>query len=67
MPFIALEVGQATKEQKQQLISGVTKVASDALGIEPRHFIVLIKENGLDNWGVGGEMLSDRYAKNADR
>ena len=66
MPFIALEVGQATKDQKQQIIAGVTQVASDVLGIAPEHFQVLINENSLDNWGVGGEMLSDRSVKNAD-
>lgn len=58
MPFIQMEAGKFTKEQKEQLISGLTKVASDTLGIPQEKFIVLLKENELDNWGTGGKMLS---------
>lgn len=63
MPIIKLETGKATTEQKEKLIVGFTKVASETLGIAEEHFYVLIKENELDNWGVGGEMLSKRYQK----
>lgn len=66
MPFINVEIGQASKEQKAQLIGGITQVASEVLGIKPEHFYVLVKENSADNWGVGGEMLSDRFATNPD-
>ncbi|HWQ42164.1 MAG TPA: 4-oxalocrotonate tautomerase DmpI [Desulfosporosinus sp.] len=58
MPFIQLEAGKLTKGQKEQLISGFTKVASEILGISEDKFIVLLKENELDNWGTGGKMLS---------
>ena len=58
MPFIQMDAGKLTKEQKEQLISGFTKVASETLGIPEEKFIVLLKENELDNWGTGGKMLS---------
>jgi 4-oxalocrotonate tautomerase len=58
MPFITLEAGKIDKDKKEKLISGFTKLASETLGIEEEHFIVLIKENEMDNWGVGGKMLS---------
>lgn len=58
MPFIQMEAGKYTNEQREQLISGFTKVASEALGIPAEKFIVLLKENPMDNWGVGGKMLS---------
>ena len=63
MPFIKIEAGKMNKDQKTKLITGFTKVASETLGIGEEHFLVLIKENDRDNWGVGGKMLSDVLAK----
>jgi 4-oxalocrotonate tautomerase len=62
MPFIKIEAGKMNKDLKTKLISDVTKVASETLGIGEEHFTVLIKENDLDNWGIGGKMLSDMLA-----
>lgn len=64
MPIIKLEAGKVTNEQKEKLMAGFTKVASETLGIDAKHFYVLIKENELDNWGVGGEMLSKLFKNN---
>ena len=33
MPFIKLEAGRIDKEKKEKLINGLTKVASETLGI----------------------------------
>lgn len=65
MPFIQLEGGKMDKEKKEQLISGLTKVASETLGIPEDAFIVLIKENDMDNWGRGGKVLSKIMAERA--
>ncbi len=62
MPFIKVEAGKMSKEQKLKLINGFTKLASETLGINESAFTVLIKENELDCWGVGGEMLCDILA-----
>jgi 4-oxalocrotonate tautomerase len=62
MPFIKIEAGKVNKDQKEKLISGFTKLASETLGIAESAFTVLIKENEVDNWGVGGKMLSDILA-----
>ena len=62
MPIITLEAGKMKQEQKEDLISGFTKVASDVLGIAEEHFIVLLKENGMDNIGSGGKTLSKLMA-----
>ncbi|WP_297131906.1 4-oxalocrotonate tautomerase DmpI [Terrisporobacter sp.] len=59
MPQIQVEMGPATKEQKKRLIKELTKSASEILGVNESSFYVLIKENSLDNWGVGGKMLSE--------
>lgn len=58
MPFIKIEGGIINKEQKERLISEFTRVASETLCIPEDAFVVLIKENDMDNWGVGGKVLS---------
>ena len=58
MPFIKLEAGKMDKEKKEKLISEFTRVASEILGIPEAAFVVLIKENEMDNWGTGGKVLS---------
>lgn len=64
MPFIKIEAGKVSKEQKEKLQAGFTKVASETLGVAEDHFIILVKENDLDNWGVGGKMLSNILPNN---
>lgn len=57
MPVIILEAGKMDKNQKDNLIEGFTKVASDILKIPPEAFVVYLKENQHDNIGVGGRAL----------
>ena len=64
MPFIQMEAGIVSAEQKEKLMVGFTKIASEILGIDAAHFYVLIKENDADNWGVGGEILTKLMQKN---
>lgn len=63
MPFIQIEVADATKEQKEKLIADITQVASDTLGIDANAFYVLIKENSTDNWCIGGQTLTNIIGK----
>lgn len=65
MPFIQIDAVKPTLEQKEKLIAGLTKVASETLGIDAVYFTVLIKENSTDNWGVGGVTLTQFLQKNA--
>ena len=65
MPFIQSDAVKPNTEQKEKLIAGLTKVASEALGIDAAHFYVLVKENDTDNWGVGGETLTKFLQKNS--
>ena len=58
MPFIKLEAGKMNTETKEKLISELTRVASKNLGIPEESFTVLLKENEMDNWGVGGKVLT---------
>ena len=63
MPLISIEAVHPTKEQKEKLIAELTKTASSILGVDEKFFYVLIKENDLDNWGVGGKTLAQFLAE----
>ena len=63
MPLISIDAVYPTKEQKEQLITELTKSASKILGVDEKFFYVLIKENDTDNWGVGGKTLTQFFAE----
>ena len=67
MPFIKLEGGKIDKEKKEELISELTRAASETLGIPKEAFTVLIKENDTDNWGLGGKVLTKVLAERASK
>jgi 4-oxalocrotonate tautomerase len=60
MPYIKIEVTRegVTRQQKQQLIKGVTEVITDVLNKDPHLTHVVIQEVDLDNWGYAGEQTS---------
>lgn len=61
MPHVNIQVTRegVTKQQKHDLIAGVTRLLYDVLGKDPSHTSVVIEEINLDNWGLGGEQVSD--------
>ena len=63
MPFIIYEAARITKENKDELISALTETASRITSVPKTSFTVLLKENPVDNWGVGGTPL-DQIMKN---
>ncbi len=65
MPFVNIKVTRegVTKEQKAELIRGVTQLLFDVLGKNPQATSVVIDEVDTDNWGVGGESLTVRRQK----
>ncbi len=63
MPVISVEGSKLTKEQKSELIASLTEVASKIMNINKESYIVLIKENDMDNIGVGGVVLSEKLKK----
>ncbi|WP_259070148.1 tautomerase family protein [Mucilaginibacter sp. X4EP1] len=60
MPYVKIEVTRegVTREQKQQLIKGVTDVITTVLNKDPNLTHVVIQEIDLDNWGYAGEQTS---------
>ncbi len=67
MPYITIEGGQLTAEQKQQLIERMTNVASEIMKIPSEFFITTIKELSDENIGIGGKTINkikEEYKKN---
>ena len=62
MPYVNIKITKegATPEKKAQLIHGVTKLLSDILGKNPQTTVVVIDEVETDNWGIGGETVTQR-------
>jgi 4-oxalocrotonate tautomerase family enzyme len=60
MPYIKIELTKegVTREQKQQLIKGVTDLITDVLNKDPQLTHVVIQEVELDDWGLAGEQVS---------
>jgi 4-oxalocrotonate tautomerase len=60
MPYVNIRVTKegVTKEQKEQLMKGVTQLLVDVLGKNPKTTFVVIDEVETDNWGVGGESIT---------
>lgn len=61
MPIVRIDVTRdgVTKEQKQQLIKGVTQLLKDVLNKEFHLTHVVIQEIDTDNWGLGGEQTTE--------
>jgi 4-oxalocrotonate tautomerase len=62
MPYVNIKITRegATAEQKARLIKGVTQLLVDVLGKNPATTVVVIDEVEMDNWGIGGESVTDR-------
>ncbi|MDY6941995.1 MAG: 4-oxalocrotonate tautomerase family protein [Pseudomonadota bacterium] len=54
MPYVNIKITNegVTKEQKAQLVS--------VLGKNPQTTVVVIDEVETDNWGIGGELVTER-------
>lgn len=65
MPYINIKITdeQVTKEQKAKLIQGATKLLVDVLGKNPKTTVVTIDEISTDNWGIGGEVVTNLRKK----
>ena len=58
--MITLEAAKLNKGQKQQLAKEFTESAARIMNMPEDAFYVFLKENSLDNVGVGGKLLSDK-------
>jgi 4-oxalocrotonate tautomerase len=62
MPMINLKItkGESTVAQKAQVIAEMTEVLQRVMGKNPDTTIVIIDEVDTDNWGIGGQSVTER-------
>lgn len=62
MPFVNIKITKdgATPEQKARLIAGVTELLRVEMGKNPATTVVIIDEVETDNWGIGGQSVTER-------
>lgn len=66
MPYISVEIGVLTSEQKKELIERLTATASEITHILTQFFTVTIKELPDDNFGIGGKSI-DKIKRNYNK
>ncbi|MBR8461934.1 4-oxalocrotonate tautomerase family protein [Campylobacter sp. faydin G-24] len=70
MPFVNIRVtkenGTPTAEQKRLLIDGVTNLLTTVLGKNRSSTVVIIDEVDTDNYGLGGESITNLRKKQAE-
>ncbi len=59
MPYISVESGVLTSEQKKELIKRLTATASEIMHIPAQFFTVTIKELPDENFGIGGKSIGE--------
>lgn len=57
MPYIKIESGKLTDEQKTALIRRLTEMASEIMNIPQEFFTVTISELPDKNFGIGGKTI----------
>lgn len=63
MPLINVQIGKQSIEKKKELVEKLTAAAVEVTGIAPESFIVYIAEFDYDSIGVGGQTLTEKFAK----
>jgi len=65
MPYVNIKITRegVTKEEKAKLVDGVTLLLEKVLGKNPATTFVIIEEVEMDNWGIAGELVSERRTK----
>ena len=67
MPYISLESGHLTVDQKERLIEKLTEVSSEIMNIPQEFFSVTIKELDDSNFGIGGKSIDKVKAEYRDK
>ena len=69
MPYIKIESGKLSDEQKTLLIERLTETAAEVMKIPQEFFTVTITELPDKNFGIGGktiDIIKDEYKGNKD-
>ncbi|MDA8303812.1 MAG: 2-hydroxymuconate tautomerase family protein [Deltaproteobacteria bacterium] len=61
MPFVSIKMLEGrTKEQKKNLIESITKSVAESLNIDKEAVWVVVEDFPKDEWGLGGELASEK-------
>jgi len=62
MPYVNIKITRdgVTADQKIELIKGATVLLAKVLDKNPATTVVVIDEVDTDNWGIGGESVTER-------
>ncbi|MBC5744026.1 tautomerase family protein [Lachnospiraceae bacterium MD308] len=66
MPYITVESGALSDEQKELLIKRLTEVSSEIMKVPQEFFVATIKEVSDKNFGIGGktiDIVKEEYIK----
>nr|WP_296439632.1 4-oxalocrotonate tautomerase DmpI [uncultured Acetatifactor sp.] len=66
MPYITVESGALSDEQKELLIKRLTEVSSEIMKVPQEFFVTTIKEVSDKNFGIGGktiDVVKEEYIK----
>ena len=66
MPYIMVESGALSDEQKELLIKRLTEVSSEIMKVPQEFFVTTIKEVSDKNFGIGGktiDVVKEEYIK----
>ena len=65
MPFVNFKITKdgVTAEQKAQIIKETTDMLVRVLNKNPATTHIIIEEVETDNWGIGGETVTERRKK----
>jgi len=62
MPVIRIEMlAGRTVEQKRELVEVLTRETARIAGTNPASIFVVIEDVAKENWGAGGQLMSDKY------
>lgn len=67
MPYITVEGGKLSKEQKEELIKKLTEVSSEIMHIPSEFFLTTIKELPDENIGIGGKTIDKTKREYAEK
>lgn len=66
MPYITVESGALSDEQKELLIKRLTEASSEIMKVPQEFFVTTIKEVSDKNFGIGGktiDIVKEEYIK----
>lgn len=67
MPYITIESGFLSDEQKEMLIKRLTEVSSEIMNVPQEFFVTTIKELPDTNFGIGGKTIDKIKAEYQQR